>query len=66
MEDGIGDEDEGEVQNAEVKRELKQRHIGMIALGGTIGTGLFIGLSTPGILGLHVDLMYEILKKGHL
>lgn len=47
MEDGIGDEDEGEVQNAEVKRELKQRHIGMIALGGTIGTGLFIGLSTP-------------------
>ena len=47
MEEDIQDEDEGEVQNAEVKRELKQRHIGMIALGGTIGTGLFIGLSTP-------------------
>lgn len=27
----------------EVKRELKSRHISMIALGGTIGTGLFIG-----------------------
>lgn len=30
-----------------VKRELKQRHIGMIALGGTIGTGLFIGIAYP-------------------
>ncbi|CCF57717.1 hypothetical protein KAFR_0D00700 [Kazachstania africana CBS 2517] len=37
----------GSVHDAEVKRELKQRHIGMIALGGTIGTGLFIGISTP-------------------
>lgn len=37
----------GEIEHVEVKRELKQRHIGMIALGGTIGTGLFIGLSTP-------------------
>ncbi|PWN47723.1 amino acid permease [Violaceomyces palustris] len=27
-----------------VKRNLKQRHISMIALGGTIGTGLFVGL----------------------
>lgn len=27
----------------QVKRELKQRHIAMMALGGTIGTGLFIG-----------------------
>lgn len=27
-----------------VKRQLKQRHISMIALGGTIGTGLFVGL----------------------
>lgn len=26
----------------EVKRNLKARHISMIALGGTIGTGLFI------------------------
>lgn len=41
-------EDElGVIRDVEVKRELKQRHIGMIALGGTIGTGLFIGLSSP-------------------
>ena len=26
----------------QVKRNLKQRHITMIALGGTIGTGLFL------------------------
>ncbi|CAL9728114.1 basic amino-acid permease [Monosporozyma unispora] len=30
-----------------VKRQLKQRHIAMIALGGTIGTGLFIGIAQP-------------------
>lgn len=38
---------EGQVQEAEVKRALKPRHIGMIAMGGTIGTGLFIGIATP-------------------
>ncbi|EDK36227.1 hypothetical protein PGUG_00325 [Meyerozyma guilliermondii ATCC 6260] len=32
----------GETKNHEVKRDLKARHISMIALGGTIGTGLFI------------------------
>ncbi|TID30578.1 hypothetical protein CANINC_000933, partial [Pichia inconspicua] len=31
----------------EVKRGLKPRHVSMIAIGGTIGTGLFIGTSTP-------------------
>lgn len=36
-----------EVEAETVRRELKQRHMGMIALGGTIGTGLFIGVSTP-------------------
>lgn len=34
-------------QENEVKRELKARHISMIALGGTIGTGLFISTKTP-------------------
>lgn len=34
--------DVGELSNNEVKRDLKARHISMIALGGTIGTGLFI------------------------
>lgn len=38
----------GDFQHEEVKRELKPRHISMIAIGGTIGTGLFI--STGGIL----------------
>lgn len=32
----------GDVDQYEVKRDLKARHISMIALGGTIGTGLFI------------------------
>jgi len=38
---------EGNVKETEVKRALKRRHVTMIALGGTIGTGLFIGISTP-------------------
>ncbi|KAL7666198.1 Amino acid permease/ SLC12A domain-containing protein [[Candida] zeylanoides] len=36
----------GNVGEFEVKRTLKTRHIAMIALGGTIGTGLFIGIGT--------------------
>ena len=40
----------GDVQTAEefgyVKRGLKSRHIQFIALGGTIGTGLFLGIGT--------------------
>ncbi|CAR28992.1 ZYRO0F16654p [Zygosaccharomyces rouxii] len=41
------DGEKGEVRSTEVKRALKPRHIGMIALGGTIGTGLFVGISEP-------------------
>lgn len=29
-----------------VRRDLKSRHLAMIALGGTIGTGLFVGLGS--------------------
>lgn len=40
----------GDVQTAEdfgyVQRGLKSRHIQFIALGGTIGTGLFLGIGT--------------------
>lgn len=42
-------------ENTQVKRGLKQRHLTMIALGGTIGTGLFIAsgatISQAGPLG---------------
>lgn len=30
--------------DGEVRRSLEQRHISMIAIGGTIGTGLFLGM----------------------
>lgn len=40
----------GDIQTAErlgyVHRGLKSRHIQFIALGGTIGTGLFLGIAT--------------------
>lgn len=39
----VRDVSEGDLVQGEVKRELKSRHVSMIALGGTIGTGLFIG-----------------------
>ncbi|KAL6942746.1 lysine permease [Hanseniaspora osmophila] len=46
----VGDEEEnieGTVSEGKVQRGLKARHMSMIALGGTIGTGLFIGISQP-------------------
>ncbi|ODV85152.1 hypothetical protein CANARDRAFT_28448 [[Candida] arabinofermentans NRRL YB-2248] len=33
--------------DTDVQRGLKQRHLSMISMGGTIGTGLFIGIGTP-------------------
>ena len=41
------DDVEGSIHETKVKRGLKSRHVAMIALGGTIGTGLFIGTSSP-------------------
>ncbi|KAJ3347300.1 hypothetical protein HDU91_006817, partial [Kappamyces sp. JEL0680] len=38
--------DDGEDSGAATKRSLKARHLQMIAIGGTIGTGLFIGSGT--------------------
>lgn len=37
----------GDITTKKVKRELKPRHMSMISLGGTIGTGLFVGISRP-------------------
>ncbi|KAL7412814.1 putative amino acid transporter [Mrakia frigida] len=48
-------------QEETVKRNLKQRHLAMIALGGTIGTGLFVGsgsaLATGGPVGCLLGYM---------
>ena len=47
---------EGQQQGAQLKRGLKNRHIQLIALGGAIGTGLFLGSASviqsagPGII----------------
>ena len=37
------DHEEGQVKTVQLKRKLQSRHLQMIAIGGTIGTGLFIG-----------------------
>ena len=47
--------------NKELKRGLEARHIQMIALGGTIGVGLFMGsASTIKWTGPSVMLAYAI------
>ncbi|MFL6561647.1 MAG: amino acid permease, partial [Bacillus sp. (in: firmicutes)] len=47
--------------NKELNRGLSSRHIQMIALGGTIGVGLFMGSSsTIGWTGPSVMLAYGI------
>ncbi len=49
------------VANKELKRGLGARHIQMIALGGTIGVGLFMGsASTISWTGPSVLLAYAI------
>ena len=47
---------EGQQHGEQLKRGLKNRHIQLIALGGAIGTGLFLGSASviqsagPGII----------------
>lgn len=54
-------EEGNEVANKELKRGLEARHIQMIALGGTIGVGLFMGsASTIQWTGPSVLLAYAI------
>ncbi len=53
----MSDQQEG----AELKRGLKNRHIQLIALGGAIGTGLFLGIAqTIKMAGPSVLLGYAI------
>src|SRR3954447_12240157 len=48
-------------KNQELKRGLKSRHIQMIALGGTIGVGLFMGsTSTIKWTGPSVMIAYAV------
>ncbi|WWC72693.1 uncharacterized protein I206_106657 [Kwoniella pini CBS 10737] len=50
------------LQDGTMHRTLKQRHMAMIALGGAIGTGLFVGsgsaLSTGGPVGLWLGYIF--------
>lgn len=50
-----------ESQQAELKRGLKNRHIQLIALGGAVGAGLFLGIAqTINMTGPSVILGYAI------
>ncbi|WP_114192741.1 amino acid permease [Edaphovirga cremea] len=52
---------DGQTKSAELKRGLKNRHIQLIALGGAIGTGLFLGIAqTIKMAGPSVLLGYAI------
>jgi aromatic amino acid transport protein AroP len=52
---------DGQTKGAELKRGLKNRHIQLIALGGAIGTGLFLGIAqTIKMAGPSVLLGYAI------
>lgn len=39
----FGEKEEPRDEHVELQRDLKARHISMIAIGGAIGTGLIIG-----------------------
>ncbi|MGF6952457.1 amino acid permease [Neobacillus sp. B4I6] len=73
MEEMIMNEEIIENKNHDLQRGLKRRHITMISIGGTIGTGLFLAsgnvVSQAGTLGgpiafLVIGILVYILMKG--
>lgn len=56
--------DDDQEKQQDVKRELKKRHISMIALGGTIGTGLFLGIARPLIIAGPIGALIAYLFMG--
>lgn len=57
----IGENQNQESNNRELKRGLLNRHIQLIALGGAIGTGLFLGIGPAAVLaGPSVILGYAV------
>jgi amino acid transporter len=60
------DVEKGHVKETHVKRALKPRHVSMIALGGTIGTGLFINLGEPISLAGPVGALIAYLFMGSI
>lgn len=56
-----GETRENQDENRELKRGLLNRHIQLIALGGAIGTGLFLGIGPAAVLaGPSVILGYAV------
>ena len=49
-------------ERQELRRSLKARHMNMIAIGGAIGTGLFMGSGkTISVAGPSILLVYTII-----
>lgn len=59
---GVSQEAEVTDPNGELQRGLKERHVQFIAIGGTIGVGLFLGiggaLASSGPLSLFLGYLF--------
>ena len=45
----------------ELQRKLSNRHLQLIAIGGAIGTGLFMGSGKPSLAGPSILIIYMII-----